>query len=80
MKIAFYAVDNSLDLAPRDFDELDNCERLVLEKLKELPNDEKRIYDLSTDDGWWLRRNIIDLMSDYNNEELDGGWWMIVMW
>ena len=78
MKLAFYAVTNSMNYE-RDSFNLDTPD-VILEKLSKLPENEVRIYDLSCY-GYDKKPapNLADFEEDYNNEDFDGGWWTIVI-
>lgn len=78
--LAFYKVDNSLGYERHTFDDIYDKPDKILERLVELPDDEFRIYDLNTNlnrTGKFL--DISDLVEDYNDEELDGGWWSVLL-
>lgn len=72
--IAFFPVDNSLEYCGSDFNGL--TEKTILFKLRELKRkgEEVRFYNLSNADYDSVFPNIRELVSDYNAEELDGGW------
>ena len=65
--LIFYKVDNSKGYGRHTFDNIYDNERKIVEMLNELNDDEFKIYNLSTDMGFFVE--------DYNDEELDGGWW-----
>lgn len=77
MIIAFYKVDNSLNYGRYEFD----CNRpeTIIEKLQRLPESEVKFYN--ADQYSWQSRepSLVDFETDYNDEELDGGWWCIVL-
>ena len=79
MTLAFYKVDNSLGLERHSFDCEDKSEK-IMETLAKLPDGECKIYNMDYY-GWGNRPapNAADFEEDYNNEELDGGWWCIVI-
>ena len=70
MVFVFYKVDNSKGYDRHTFDDMDVDE--VFQKLNELSDDEFRTYDL--DHSF----DALDLENDYNDEILDGGWWLTV--
>ena len=78
--LAFYKVDNSLDYERHSFDGLCDEPDKVRNMLLELPDEECRIYDLNVNKhrtGMFL--DLSDLIEDYNDEELDGGWWSVLL-
>ena len=78
MKLAFYKVENSLGLERNSFD----CEESekIMETLAQLPDGECKVYDMSRYGyGKEPGPNAADFETDYNDEELDGGWWCIVI-
>lgn len=78
--LAFYKVDNSLGYERHTFDDIYDDPCRIQEMLFKLPNDECRIYDLNTNlkrAGMFL--DLSDLIEDYNDEELDGGWWSVLL-
>ncbi len=79
MKLAFYKVENSLGLERHSFDCEDNSEK-IMETLVQLPDGECKVYDMEHY-GWGKEPgpNAADFETDYNDEELDGGWWCIVI-
>lgn len=70
MTLAFYRVDNSKDYDRHTFDNMSVDEAFSL--LNELSDDEFRVYDLDRS------LDALDLENDYNDEILDGGWWVAV--
>ena len=80
MIIAFYKVGNSLDYERHSFDALCDEPEKVLEMLKKLPDEELKIYD-ANNYGYAhrIQPNLADFEDDYNDEELDGGWWSVVL-
>lgn len=73
--LIFYAVDNSLGFHRHTFDGIDDKEKII-RKIRALPDEERHIYALTTDrDARYL--NIDEFVEDYNDEILDGGWWVI---
>ena len=79
MIIAFYKVDNSLNYERHSFDAMCDEPEKILEMLNKLPGEELKIYD-ANNYGYAHRvqPNLVDFEEDYNDEELDGGWWSIV--
>lgn len=79
MILAFYKVNNSIGLKRHSFDyETDG--KKVLETLSQLPDEEYKLYDMSVYGyGNLPSPNAADFEDDYNNEELDGGWWCVVI-
>jgi len=80
MTIVFYKVDNSLNYDRHDFDAISDKPQEIIKKLKKLPKGEVKFYD-TAHYGWGAvpSPNMADFEADYNNEELDGGWWCIVL-
>lgn len=77
MTIAFYKVDNSLNYERHEFD-ADRPETII-EKLQRLPDGEVKFYN--ADKYCWQTKEptLADFETDYNDEELDGGWWCIII-
>lgn len=73
MYLVFYKVINSLNYERHTFDGMSGTEALAM--LRQLPGDECSIYDTSTGEDN-PEMNVWDLVADYNDECLDGGWWM----
>ena len=79
MIIAFYKVENSLGLERHSFDNEEDGKK-ILETLAQLPDGECKVYDMSVYGyGNLPCPNAVDFKEDYNNEELDGGWWCVVI-
>lgn len=73
MTLAFYKVDNSKDYERHTFDKWFDRPHVIKEMLSELSDEELHCYDME---------NSIDMsifQDDYNDEELDGGWWCVVI-
>jgi len=75
MTLAFYKVGNSMKYDRHTFDlmQRSGAAREIKNMLAELSDEELRMYDMD---------NNIDMsifQDDYNDEELDGGWWCIVI-
>lgn len=80
MLVVFYKVDNSKEYDRHTFDGWRKEE--TLKALYELPDDEVRSYDMehyTLSGKYGMNPNAIDFEEDYNNEELDGGWWCVVI-
>lgn len=79
MTIAFYTVDNSLNYERHTFDNLYDKPQEILEMLQKLPEGEVKFYN--ADQYSWQSKEptLDDFETDYNDEELDGGWWCIVI-
>ncbi len=79
MIIAFYKVDNSLNYGRHEFDTLCDQPQETLAILQKLPETEVRFYD--TDQYSWQSKslNLADFETDFNNEELDNGWWCVIL-
>jgi hypothetical protein len=79
MTIAFYKVNNSLNYGRHEFDQFCDQPQEVLDMLQRLPEDEVKFYD--ADKYSWQSKtpSLADFENDYNDEELDGGWWCIVI-
>ena len=73
MTLAFYKVGNSKKYERHTFDMWCDRPYVIKEMLSELRDDELHCYDM--DDN--IDRNIFQ--DDYNDEELDGGWWCVVI-
>ena len=73
MILAFFKVDNSKNYERHTFDSMFDKPRQIIDKLSELSDEELRIYDIN---------NTMDMsifQDDYNDEELDGGWWCVII-
>ena len=79
MTIAFYKVDNSLNYERHEFDQFCDQPQEVLDMLQRLPDEEVKFYN--ADQYSWQSKepSLADFEEDYNDEELDGGWWCIVI-
>jgi len=79
MTIAFYKVGNSLNYDRHEFDNLCDQPQEVLDMLQRLPDEEVKFYNADKY-SWQLKEpTLADFETDYNDEELDGGWWCIVI-
>lgn len=75
--IAFIPVDNGLDLGRNDFENVNNVERLnAIKSLKGIGVNVK-IYNISDKTYKSHFLSLLDFITDYNDEELDGGFWVI---
>lgn len=73
MTLAFYKVDNSQDYGRHTFDSIyDNPEK-IKEMLSKLSDEELRMYDMDS------KYDKEDFEDDYNDEVLDGGWWLWIL-
>ena len=79
MTIAFYKVDNSLNYGRHEFDQFCDRPQEVLDMLQRLPEDEVRFYDAGKYSWQSKEPTLADFENDYNDEELDGGWWCIII-
>ena len=79
MTIAFYKVNNSLNYERHEFDQFCDQPQEVLDMLQRLPEDEVRFYDAGKYSWQSKEPTLADFENDYNDEELDGGWWCIVI-
>ena len=73
MTLAFYKVDNSKSYERHTFDMWCDRPDVIKEMLSELKDEELRMYNMD---------NMYDVdffQEDYNDEELDGGWWCVVI-
>ena len=77
--IAFYRVDNSLDYDRYTFDDVYDKPDEIMRMLRLLPEEEWRYYDMSKATGHDMVMDAADLMNDYNDEVLDGGWWSVLI-
>ena len=74
MILAFYSVDSSYDMYIfylYDTTNKDDCWEIYGKLLKE---ENARFYDMGD------KYDIVALETDYNDELLDGGYWMIVLY
>lgn len=79
MTIAFYKVDNSLNYGRHEFDQFCDRPQEVLDMLQRLPEDEVKFYDADKYSWQSETPSLADFENDYNDEELDGGWWCIII-
>lgn len=73
MILAFYKVGNSLEYERHTFDEMYDNPKKIKEMLSKLSDDELKIYDLGNASDASI------FQDDYNDEELDGGWWCVLI-
>jgi len=76
MILSFYAVDNSKGFNRNSFTGKSASE--ILDALEQLPPEEVRSYDMSQYNSY-DRPALNAFVEDYNNEELDGGWWCVII-
>jgi len=70
--LAFYRVDNHKGFERHTFDGIYNNPKLIVRMLLSLKDEESHIYYFPED---------ADIMQeDYNDEVLDGGWWMVPLY
>lgn len=79
MIIAFYKVGNSLNYERHTFDNLFDQPEKILEMLNKLSEEEVRIYEVDKYDLQSKTTNLADFEQHFNDEELDNGWWCIVL-
>lgn len=79
MIIAFYTVDNSLNYGRHEFDQFCDQPQEVLDMLQRLPDEEVKFYNTDQYSVQSKQLTLADFEIDYNDEELDGGWWCIVL-
>lgn len=73
--LVFYPVNNELGLDRHTFDAMTDEEAW-----KELQKSEWiRVYDMTRSDRNGRMLDMGDFVEDYNDEELDGGWWSVVL-
>lgn len=81
MKLGFYKVNNSKNYDRHTFDDLYDKPEEIERMLAELPDEEIKIFSASAYGygGTAPWPNLADFEEDYNNEELDLGWWFVVL-
>lgn len=77
MTIAFYKVNNSLNYERHEFDT--NRPETIIEKLQRLPDEEVKFYNADQYSWQSKQPSLADFETDYNDEQLDGGWWCIII-
>ena len=78
MTLAFFKVDNSKNFNRQTFFNIYDKREAILQKLSQLKDEEWRTYDMSRYEGCGSP-NALDFQEEYNDEELDGGWWCVVI-
>lgn len=71
--LAFYKVGNSKNYERHTFDMWFDRPQVIKDMLSELKGDEFRYYDMDS------KYDVGFFQEDYNDEELDGGWWCVVI-
>lgn len=71
--LVFWPVENPNEIGRHDFEGMADTEIW-----KALPNN-SRVYDLDKADGHGKCPDMENFTEDYNDEELDGGWWSTVV-
>lgn len=80
MKLAFYLVDNSQEYDRHTFDNVYDNPQKIQELLDKLPPEEVRYYDINpSTHGIYRTPDLLDFKEDYNDEVLDGGWWVVLI-
>ena len=79
MKLAFYKVNNSKGYERHTFDNIYDQPNKIQKMLDELQYDEVKIYDISKASYSTREPSLLDFVEDYNNEELDNGWWTVII-
>lgn len=79
MTIAFYKVDNSLNYERHEFDLFRDQPQEVMDMLQRLPDEEVKFYNTDQYSFQSKKPSLADFEIDFNDEELDGGWWCIVL-
>jgi hypothetical protein len=70
--LAFYHVDNHKGFERHTFDEIYNNPKLIVRMLLSLKDEDCHIY--------YFPEDADILQEDYNDEVLDGGWWMVPLY
>ena len=73
MTLAFYKVGNSKGYERHTFDMWFDRPRVIRDMLSQLSDEELKMYDLD------YPTDVSIFQDDYNDEELDGGWWCVVI-
>lgn len=79
MTIAFYKVDNSLNYGRHEFDQFCDQPQEVLDMLQRLPDEEVKFYNADQYSFQSKVPTLADFETDYNDGEIDGGWWCIII-
>lgn len=78
MILAFYRVDNSHGFERNSFDRIYDNPSEILSELQKLNDDEVKFYEVAT--GYQTRLpSLDDFVENYNDEDLDGGWWSVLI-
>ena len=73
MILAFYKVDNSQNYERHTFDCWCDNTQVIKEMLSRFSDEELKMYNMNNKDD-------VDIFQeDYNDEELDGGWWCVAI-
>lgn len=73
MTLAFYRVNNSQNYGRHTFNGIYDKPEKIKEMLSKLSDEELRMYDM---DNKYDKKDFED---DYNDEVLDGGWWLWIL-
>lgn len=73
MTLAFYKVDNSQDYDRHTFDYIYDKPDKIKKMLEKLSDEELRMYDMDN------KYDKVAFEDDYNDEVLDGGWWLWIL-
>ena len=76
--LVFYAVDNDFDWERHTFDELSDEQAFEM-MWEERGSDDLHFYDVESRDYGSRILNGDEFEMDYNDELLDGGWWVKVL-
>lgn len=79
MTIAFYKVDNSLNYGRHEFDQFCDQPQEVLDMLQRLPDEEVKFYNADQYSFQSKVPTLADFETDYNDGEIDGCWWCIII-
>lgn len=77
MILGFYAVDNSKGFDRNSFDGMNASQ--ILDELEQLLPEEVRCYDMGSVHDTQNNPALLAFVNDYNNCELDGGWWCVLI-
>ena len=73
--LVFYPIENELNYGRHAFDLMSDEEAWKeLQKLEGV-----RVYDMTRSDRNGRTLDMGDFVEDYNDEELDGGWWSVIL-
>jgi len=73
MTLVFYKVNNSQDYDPFTFDDIYDKPDKIKKMLEKLSDEELRMYDMDN------KYDKVAFEDDYNDEVLDGGWWLWIL-